>query len=212
MTQIENKPQTPKIAKVKSVKKNTVVETPVIDPIVETVIEQVVEDPVMPLETTLKNLMKSVSILREDIKSIEIAIRQTLVLHKKETRENNKKYKKKSKKVSGADSVPHGFAKPCRLSPALVKFLDVSPNTELSSPAVTKLIANYIREHKLFTPDNKSIFNCDAKLLQILGEPSLPVKGPTSKKPDDRILHSWWNLQKTMSNRGHFIRPVAVPV
>lgn len=199
--------KTVKQVKVKQEKK-------VVEPVIEVKIETPVsveteEVPVQTetLETRIKNLndlaINLTTIFRDSMKTIQTELKQIRLLHLKQIKENDKKNKTKKKRVSSGNSTPHGFAKPCKLSKVLTEFLGVSADTELSSPTVTKRIAEYVRENNLYTSENKSIFKCDNKLKTILGEPQFLV---SNKKPELGNHHSFWNLQKTMKTNGHFIR------
>ena len=209
-----------KVTKQKVTKKPEVVATvpsvalvtpvPSVTPVVISVEEVSVEEGnsfELQFESELKRISSVISVMQKNLKSLEGDLKNLRIMYQKTTREMNKKNRKKNRKPSTGK--PHGFAKPCDLSPSLLAFLGEKEGTQLSSPAVTKLIAAYVRENNLYLPGNKAVFTCDAKLKSIIGEPLFLAD---AKKPDLGINHSFWNLQKTMKTRGNFIRPVVVPV
>lgn len=163
------------------------------------------------IETQFKNLLKELTVIRETLKVFEISIKNMKISYIKKIRELNKSNKKKKNKKmmdSNGETIPHGFAKPCDLSPALIEFLGLEPGSQLKSPTVTKLVGEYVRANNLALPENGSIFKCDKKLHKILGD---PVYIAVKKSPELGINHSYWNLQKTMKKNGHFIRnPVVI--
>jgi hypothetical protein len=202
-TPVETTPVvTPVVTPVKKTKKAVTVTLPeVIELVVEPTLET--ETPVsVTSETIIKSLDETFKIIQNATKEFNTLMKELKSVRQKEIRQNNKKTKKSKRTLS---SEPHGFAKKTQLHPTLLNFLGLEPETELSSPTVTSMIAKYIKANNLGLENNKSIFKCDEKLFSILGEPTFVA---VKKTPELGINHSYWNLQKTLKKQGMFLRPV----
>ena len=192
-------------------KKVKVVVPPVVEVAAPVVAVPDVEEPVVEDETEkisfeleAKKIIETLDSFQKELKGLKTAVKNALSLYQKESRDLSKKNKKKNRKPSNGQ--PHGFAKSALLSNDLCDLLSMPHNSELPSPKVTSLIAEYVRKNELYVEgiNNKSVFRCDAKLLKVLGKPKY-----LAKKTDESlgVNHSFWNLQTTMKDNGHFIRP-----
>jgi regulator of extracellular matrix RemA (YlzA/DUF370 family) len=203
-TQVTADPVAPTQVTAETVTPTQVTAVPVvqIQDISETVTpEQVISETVTP-EQVISQLSESFNIIQKETKNFQVLLKELKSVRQKELKMNNRK-QKKTRRVANFNSQPHGFAKKTKLHPTLATFLGVTPETELSSPTVTSMIAKYIKAKGLATPENKSIFKCDEALLSILGESKfLSIK----KKPELGNGYSFWNLQKLLKETGMFIR------
>lgn len=201
--------KTDKASKTEKIKDTINVEVAVVPVPVEIVAEvpQPVTDIVLSFEERTKEILSAFDAQVKELKLLKSSLKMALFVYQKESREASKKSKKKSRKPSNGH--PHGFAKKALLSNTLCEILSLPIGQEMSSPSVTRLIANYVKENELYIPElnNKSVFKCDAKLLKLLGEPQYPAK---RTDPTLGINHSYWNLQKTMKDNGHFTRIATV--
>jgi hypothetical protein len=196
-----------------------VLETPVIQPTVTEIQTPVIETPVVEtesvkvtensLETRVKDLRATVSALQKVLKTVDSELKNVSILYQKETRENNKKNKRKNRKVSQSGEL-HGFVKEVPISDDLAEFLGLSKGSLIARPQVTRAISKYVKEHDLAKPENKSIFNTDAKLEKLLGK---PTQSAIKKKPELGVAFSYFNLQTVLKEKGHFIKkPAAIVV
>lgn len=197
--------------KVKKSKK--IVEEPVVkveEPVVEAAEAPVEEAPTdsLTFDEEYAKVIAFQNRIKEMIKEMNISIKNFRTLNKRKTLEEGKR-NKKNKKRERTNSTPHGFAKETYLSQDLLEFLGLPEGTMMPSPQVTRQIAKYVRDNELYIEgiNNKSIFRCDDKLFKLLGEPNFDV----STKKDGVIgkHHSYFNLQKTMKERGHYIKAEA---
>jgi chromatin remodeling complex protein RSC6 len=95
----------------------------------------------------------------------------------------NKDLKKKKKKVLS------GFAKPCKISNELSKFLGKSNDELIARTDVTKQITQYIKTNKLFDEKNKRNIKPDEKLKKVLNFEGIANKQIT-----------YFNLQKALKH------------
>lgn len=91
--------------------------------------------------------------------------------------------------ASGSDAAagerkPSGFATPTELSADLCSFLGVPEGTRMARTDVTRQITAYIKEHKLFNPDDKRKILPDATLRKLINWPA----------DSDQVL-TYFNLQ-----------------
>ncbi len=75
---------------------------------------------------------------------------------------------KSKKKRENAKKSPSGFAKPCKISSELCKFVGVPEGTEKSRTDITRYINAYVKEKNLNNPENRREFFPDDKLRAIL--------------------------------------------
>jgi hypothetical protein len=204
-----------KSLKVSSVSAAKVVPAIVAPVIAETVVPEIVAEIVSDnvedvavkhtFEVDARNIILTLEQFQKELKAMKLSVKLALSAFQKESRASNKKNKNKTRKQG--NGVAHGFAKNSSLSDVLCDLLSLPHGSELSSPKVTSMIADYVRTNELYIPslNNKSVFRCDEKLLSVLGEPKYPAK---KTDPSLGINHSYWNLQTTMKDNGHYTKPV----
>ncbi len=119
------------------------------------------------LEVIINNAKDSLSLLRKLEKSV------------------NKDLKKKKKKSVS------GFAKPCKISKELSKFLGISNDELIARTDVTKRITQYIKNNKLYDEKNKRNIKPDSKLDKLFNYDGITDKQIT-----------YFNLQRAVKH--HF--------
>lgn len=102
--------------------------------------------------------------IQNEVKSFQ----QTLKLLVKEYEKQKKIIAKVQKKRDNAKKSPSGFAKPCKISVELCKFIGVPEGTERSRTDITRFINAYVKEKNLNNPENRREFFPDEKLRAIL--------------------------------------------
>ncbi len=152
--------------------------------VTETVPETVSELPTETSTDSLDNKFQSeFSDLRNHFETAIQSAKDGLNLLKKLEKMVNKDLKKKKKKVLS------GFAKPCKISKELSKFLGKSNDELIARTDVTKQITQYIKTNKLFDEKNKRNIKPDDKLKKILNFDDIPNKQIT-----------YFNLQKALKH------------
>tara|TARA_B100001142_G_scaffold321822_1_gene369103 strand:+ start:6278 stop:6895 length:618 start_codon:yes stop_codon:yes gene_type:complete len=131
---------------------------------------------------SIQTLTASLNKLKSDFKVLE---KQVL----KEARSMDKVNAKRNK--NKGSRAPSGFVKPAGISKDLATFLGVSADTKMARTDVTKLITQYVKDHKLQDAKNGRKIIPDAKLKSLLGV-----------KASDEV--TYFNLQKYM--KPHFIK------
>jgi hypothetical protein len=185
-----SKRTTPKVEEVPEV---TVAEVP------ETPVSEVPDVPDVPVETTLTEMdsvIQLVSSIKKSFKDLEVVLKGLRVSYVKES----KKYRKK-KRVSSSTR-RNGFLGLTSISAGLSEFLEVSPDSQITRPDVTKAISKYIKENNLSVEGNKSIFVPDAKLKKLLGEPEFLI---AKKSPEKGTGYTYFNLQSYLKKMKHFV-------
>jgi len=86
-----------------------------------------------------------------------------------------------------------GFAKDANISEDLCRFIGVEPGSKVPRTQVTKILMNYIEQHKLVNPSNKKQVVPDEALWRILGDEA-------RQSPPENLTH--FTLQKYMNK--HF--------
>ena len=93
---------------------------------------------------------------------------------------------------------PGAFDIPCNISPELASFMGLSDGATASRREIQLAIKNHINENQLSNSDDRRVFNVDAKLKAVLGEPQytyvLSKKGNVLSEPVNG--YSYMNLQK----------------
>ncbi len=118
-----------------------------------------------PLGDILINeLTDKLSSVQNEMKSIQ----QTLKLLVKEYDKQKKVIAKVQKKRDNAKKSPSGFAKPCKISSELCKFVGIPVGSERSRTDITRFINAYVKEKNLNNPENRREFFPDDKLRAIL--------------------------------------------
>ena len=123
--------------------------------------------------------------LRAQLEVIINNAKDSLSSLKKLEKSVNKDLKKKKKKAVS------GFAKPCKISKELSKFLGISNDELIARTDVTKRITQYIRNNKLYDEKNKRNIKPDSKLDKLFNYDGIKDKQIT-----------YFNLQRAVKH--HF--------
>jgi len=138
---------------------------------------------VSSLDTLEQKVSSLLTLAKEAMAALKIA--------KKEVDKMKKVVEKAERKRANARTSPSGFAKPAKISDELCAFLAVPKGTEMSRTNITRHINQYVKTHKLFKQDNKTVILPNPALKKLLG-----------CKDDDTV--TYFNLQRWL--KGHFIR------
>ena len=144
----------------KEVKKEQVVEK---EEEVDKTSDTVVEEKQLG-DTLITELTDKISSVQLEMKSIQ----QTLKLLTKEYEKQKKVIAKVQRKRENAKKSPSGFAKPCKISNELCKFVGIPEGSERSRTDITRHINAYVKEKNLNNPENRREFFPDEKLRAIL--------------------------------------------
>ena len=125
--------------------------------------ETVVEEKLLG-DTLITELTDKISSVQFEMKSIQ----QTLKLLTKEYEKQKKVIAKVQRKRENAKKSPSGFAKPCKISNELCKFVGIPEGSERSRTDITRFINAYVKEKNLNNPENRREFFPDEKLRAIL--------------------------------------------
>jgi len=158
-----------------------VVKTKKTTPVVKVVEKEVVEKEVVKkndVDNSSDNVVEEKAVgdslineITDKISSVQIemkSIQQTLKLLVKEYEKQKKIIAKVQKKRDNAKKSPSGFAKPCKISNELCKFVDIPEGSERSRTDITRYINAYVKEKNLNNPENRREFFPDEKLRSIL--------------------------------------------
>ena len=115
-------------------------------------------------DTLISELTDKISSVQLEMKSIQ----QTLKLLTKEYEKQKKVITKVQRKRENAKKSPSGFAKPCKISNELCKFVGIPEGSERSRTDITRFINAYVKEKNLNNPENRREFFPDEKLRAIL--------------------------------------------
>jgi len=115
-------------------------------------------------DTLITELTDKISSVQLEMKSIQ----QTLKLLTKEYEKQKKVIAKVQRKRENAKKSPSGFAKPCKISNELCKFVGIPEGSERSRTDITRHINAYVKEKNLNNPENRREFFPDEKLRAIL--------------------------------------------
>lgn len=115
-------------------------------------------------DTLINELTDKIGSVQIEMKSIQ----QTLKLLVKEYEKQKKVIAKVQKKRDNAKKSPSGFAKPCKISNELCKFVGIPEGSERSRTDITRFINAYVKEKNLNNPENRREFFPDDKLRAIL--------------------------------------------
>jgi len=115
-------------------------------------------------DTLITELTDKISSVQVEMKSIQ----QTLKLLTKEYEKQKKVIAKVQRKRENAKKSPSGFAKPCKISNELCKFVGIPEGSERSRTDITRFINAYVKEKNLNNPENRREFFPDEKLRAIL--------------------------------------------
>ena len=132
------------------------------------------------LLSNLSSFKSQLTMLSNQVKSIEKSVRKEMKkLHKEAQKNKNKGNRKAS-----------GFAVPTKISKDLCKFMNQPDGTEMARTEVTKYIIQYIKDNNLPDSTNKKVIKPDKRLKSIL-----------QLQKNDEV--TYFNLQKYMNK--HFI-------
>lgn len=152
---------------------NNVVEEEPLDPIFEKF------DGLLSTLTTFKIQITS---LQQQLRGLEKIVKRDLNAARKAA--ENKRRRKANRK-------PSGFAKPCRISNELSKFMTKEDGVFVARTEVTKFIIKYIKDNDLQNQSNRRIIEPDDELKKLL-----------LLKAGDEL--TYFNLQKYMNH--HFVK------
>lgn len=191
--------KTTKASAPKTTKKSSTSPKPAAPAAPVSVVPEVVENAEVPVEevVTIESSMSTVlSSFSDSIQTLTASLNKLKsdfkVLEKqvlKEARSMDKVNAKRNK--NKGSRAPSGFVKPAGISKELATFLGVSADTKMARTDVTKLITQYVKDHKLQDAKNGRKIIPDAKLKSLLGV-----------KASDEV--TYFNLQKYM--KPHFIK------
>lgn len=155
---VSSKEEVKKEAK-KDIKKVPVVVKEEVDKTSDTVVEEKQLG-----DTLIFELTDKITSVQQEMKSIQ----QTLKLLTKEYEKQKKVIAKVQRKRENAKKSPSGFAKPCKISNELCKFVGIPEGSERSRTDITRFINAYVKEKNLNNPENRREFFPDDKLRAIL--------------------------------------------
>lgn len=168
----------------------------------------------MTFNDSIKNALDEIVSLKVQIRNLESTIRNVKNLYKEEMK-TNKSSKRRQRKENGEKQViNHGFVKPCAISESLAEFLGLEKGAFLARPDVTKLIAKYVNDNKLWgmktnkqgeNKVNRTIIKADSKLKKLFGEPTIYF---SRKKPEEGKGYSYFNLHSYLKRQNHFVSQV----
>lgn len=115
-------------------------------------------------DQVITNLLEKVNSLATHLKAVQSSLKLLI----KEYDRQKKIVEKVQKKKEKAKKSPSGFAKPCKISDELCKFIGVASGTEMSRTDITRHINSYVKENNLNNPENRREFFPDKKLKGIL--------------------------------------------
>ena len=132
------------------------------------------------------NIVKlHISKVQQKLKLLEKGIKKQMNTLKKESNKNKNKKNRK----------PSGFAKPCKVTKELCKFMNKEEGTEIARTDVTKALVSYIKENNLENMSNGKIITPDEALKRLLGL-------------EDGEELTYFNIQKYMNK--HFVKNVVL--
>ena len=110
------------------------------------------------LLSNLSSFKSQLTMLSNQVKSIEKSVRKEMKkLHKEAQKNKNKGNRKAS-----------GFAVPTKISKDLCKFMNQPDGTEMARTEVTKYIIQYIKDNNLPDSTNKKVIKPDKRLKSLL--------------------------------------------
>ena len=131
--------------------------------------------------TTLTSFRSQITMLQNQIRSLEKCVGKQMRNYERETKKNKNKGNRK----------PSGFAVPTPISKDLCAFMGKESGTSVARTEVTQYIIKYITEKDLQWKENRKIIKPDAKLKNLLGVTN-----------NEEV--NYFNIQKLMNK--HFIK------
>ena len=132
------------------------------------------------LLSNLSSFKSQLTMLSNQVKSLEKNVRKEMKKLQKEAQKNKNKGNRKAS----------GFAVPTKISKDLCKFMNQPDGTEMARTEVTKYIIQYIKDNNLPDSKNKKVIKPDKRLKTLL-----------KLQKNDEV--TYFNLQKYMNK--HFI-------
>ena len=132
------------------------------------------------LLSNLSSFKSQLTMLSNQVKSLEKNVRREMKKLEKEAQKNKNKGNRKAS----------GFAVPTKISKDLCKFMNQPDGTEMARTEVTKYIIQYIKDNNLPDSKNKKVIKPDKRLKSLL-----------KLEKNDEV--TYFNLQKYMNK--HFI-------
>ena len=129
---------------------------------------------------TLSGLRQNITAVQNEIRTLERTIKKEIKGYKKQTEKNKTKGNRK----------PSGFARPSKVTPELLSFMNKSAGESVARTEVTQYLISYIKEKNLQSEENKKIITPDESLRSLLS------------CGDDEV--NYFNLQKYMNK--HFLK------
>jgi len=155
---------------------------------VETPVEAVEEDVSVSLQKTITDLQEQLTALKTAFGTASATLKTLEKQAARVVKKADRRRKRKTEAVEGAEPKPCIFTKPVKISTELCAFLGKPKDTEVSRSAVTKGVMAYARANNLM---DKQTIKADAQLLKLL-----------SLKEGDSL--TILNLQKYLRN--HYIK------
>ena len=143
------------------------------EPVVEVVAVTPEATAVVELDEEWLNIYTELTQINEQVLELEKKRRLLLKQADKFAKRVVVKAKKntKRKQTNKGTKTPSGFAKPGPVSAELCQFFGMEPGTLLARTQVTKMLTEYILEHKMQNPDCKKEIILDKKLADLLKVP-----------------------------------------
>jgi len=129
---------------------------------------------------TLSGLRQNITSVQNEIRTLERTIKKEIKGYKKQTEKNKAKGNRK----------PSGFARPSKVTPELLSFMNKAAGESVARTEVTQYLISYIKEKNLQCEENKKIITPDESLRSLLS------------CGDDEV--NYFNLQKYMNK--HFLK------
>jgi chromatin remodeling complex protein RSC6 len=129
---------------------------------------------------TLSGLRQNITAVQNEIRTLEKTIKKEIKGYKKQTEKNKTKGNRK----------PSGFARPSKVTPELLSFMNKEAGESVARTEVTQYLISYIKDKKLQCEENKKIITPDDSLRSLLS------------CGDDEV--NYFNLQKYMNK--HFLK------
>lgn len=151
------------------------------EPITEVVEDSQIDNQFTSILSTLSQFKVQITVLSNQLKSLEKTVKKEIKQHKKEV----------TKKMFKGNRKPSGFAAASPISNDLCDFMGKDHGSEIARTEVTKFICSYIKQNALTTYENNRVIKPDNKLHELLGT-------------DDNTQITYFNIQRFMNR--HFIK------
>lgn len=146
-------------------------------------------------EPTLETVVGHYNDIAKAMKELNLVLKRVVAAQAKRIKDLEKAAAKgsgKKRRVANPEAKKNnGFNKPARVTPELAAFLGIPADQMISRTDVSKIVYNYIKEHNLQNPNNRTFINPDDKLKGLL------------KVPADQDLR-YFNIQRYLAP--HYIK------